>query len=145
MQALRTFLSSGKAALLLTITEVGMLLYWVFATLVFFKLISVDPALMYSDYQNEIIVAWNWSFFPIDVLFAILGLLSRYVFKATQTKQVASIVSLSLMFCAGLMAISFWIFNQSFDLFWWAINIWLMVLSSIFLINYFTADAEVPI
>ena len=38
-------------------------------------------------------------------------------------------VSLSLMFCAGLMAISFWAIRGSYDLFWWGVNLWLILLS----------------
>ena len=61
---------------LLTITETGMLLYWLFAGLVAFGLISVEPESMYPDHTNPAVVAWNWSFLPIDVLFALSGLAS---------------------------------------------------------------------
>ena len=118
----------------LTVTEIGMLAYWVFATLVVLNLITVDPALMYSDYQNPVIVAWNWSFFPIDVLFAVLGLLGRYGPFQSEQKSIISTISLALMFCAGLMAISFWVIRGTFDPFWWGINIWLMILPTIVLL-----------
>ena len=116
--------------LLLTITETGMLVYWCFATLVVFNLISVDPSMMYSDYKNPLIVSWNWSFFPLDVLFAIIGLIGRFLATQPRKKEVLSIISLSLMFCAGLMAVSFWAIRGSYDLFWWGINLWLIVLAS---------------
>ena len=64
---------------LLTFTEVGMLTYWLFAALVALKVIYVPPEYMYSDYQNPVIVIWNWSFFPIDILFATTGLVARFV------------------------------------------------------------------
>lgn len=120
---------------LLTITEIGMLAYWVFATLVVVGLITVDPAIMYSDYKNPLIVAWNWSFFPLDVLFAILGLVGRFGSLHTKAKEILSIVSLSLMFCAGLMAVAFWAIRGSFDPFWWIVNLWLMGLSVFFLVS----------
>jgi hypothetical protein len=34
------------------------------------------------------------------------------------------------MFCAGLMAISFWVINNDFEPFGWGINLWLLILST---------------
>ncbi|MDP6685229.1 MAG: DUF5360 family protein [Candidatus Marinimicrobia bacterium] len=115
---------------LLTFTEVGMILYWLFAATVVLGFINVPPEYMYSDYKNPLIVSWNWSFFPLDILFAVFGLLARFGSLKPKSKEVLSVVSLSLMFCAGLMAISFWVINHDFDIFWWAINLWLIILSS---------------
>ena len=112
-----------------------MLLYWIFATLVVLKLINVSPELMYSDYENPVIVSWNWSFFPIDILFALIGLVARYGSSSYARRQLLSAIALSLMFCAGLMAISFWLLQQSFDPLWWGVNLWLMLLSSIALMR----------
>jgi len=122
---------------LLTITEVGMTIYWVFAVIVIVGLINVPPEYMYSDYNNPIIVSWNWSFFPVDILFATLGLFSRFGKSSLYHKQMLSTVSLSLMFCAGVMAISFWIIQGEYNPFWWGINLWLVALSSwVFIGNY---------
>jgi len=122
-------LSSIKKKLL-TITEVSMALYWVFAVFVVTGFINVAPEYMYSDYKNPVIVSWNWSFFPIDILFSVLGLFSRFGKSSAYHKQMLSTVSLSLMFCAGLMAISFWLIKGEYDPFWWGINLWLVALSS---------------
>jgi len=84
---------------------------------------------MYSDYENSTVVAWNWSFFPIDVTFAISGLYGRYGNVTRDRQTILSTFSLSLMFCAGLMAISFWVVVGSFDPFWWGMNLWLMLLA----------------
>ncbi|MEH6569923.1 MAG: DUF5360 family protein [Halioglobus sp.] len=121
----------------MTATEGGMLLYWVVASLVVAGLLNVPPEYMYSDYQNPLIVAWNWSFFPLDVMFAVLGLVGRFANIDPYRKQFLSVVSLSLMFCAGLMAISFWIVNRDFDPFWWGINVWLLVLSTWALLEHY--------
>ena len=123
---------------LLTITEAGMLFYWVFAALVAFAIIYVPPQYMYSDHQNPLVVIWNWSFFPIDVLFALTGLASRFVSMSVNKAEALSVISLSLMFCAGLMAISFWMIQQTFDPFWWAVNLWLMGLSGVLLVSKLT-------
>jgi len=116
--------------LLLSFTEGGMILYWVFAILVALGVILVSPEYMYSDYENPTVVAWNWSFLPIDVTFAVTGLYGRYGKVLDSRQTLLSTFSLSLMFCAGLMAISFWAIVGSFDPFWWGINLWLMLLAS---------------
>ena len=114
---------------LLTLTEVGMLAYWLLAALMSFGFISIPPDYMYSDHQNPLVVAWNWSFFPLDFLFAVTGLVARFGNIASDRADLLSVVSLSLMFCAGLMAISFWTFQGAFDAFWWGINLWLIGLA----------------
>lgn len=114
---------------LLTFTEIGMVSYWLFATIVALGFLHVPPEYMYSDYNNPLIVSWNWSFLPLDLLFSVTGLMSRFGNFEAKNKERLSIISLSLMFCAGLMAISFWVINSDFDPFWWAINLWLMLLS----------------
>ena len=113
---------------ILVVTEISMLVYWLLAGLNDLGVISIPPEWMYSDYTNPIIVAWNWSFFPIDVLFSVTGLLALYGRFSDKTAQGLLIVSLTLMFCAGIMAISFWAIRGEFELFWWSTNIWLMVL-----------------
>ena len=120
----------NSTKLLLTITEGGMILYWIFASLVALDVILVSPETMYSDYENPTVVAWNWSFFPLDVTFSVAGLYGRYGKVSGSRQAVLSTFSLSLMFCAGLMAISFWIVVGSFDPFWWGVNLWLMLLAS---------------
>jgi len=123
----------------LTLTEIGMLAYWAFAALVVLNVIFVPPEWMYSDYNNPLIVSWNWSFFPLDVIFAISGLIARFLPMHRGRKEVLAVFSLSLMFCAGLMAIAFWVIQQTFDPFWWGVNLWLILLSSIALERKFTS------
>ncbi|PCI04472.1 MAG: hypothetical protein COB78_09190 [Hyphomicrobiales bacterium] len=59
-------------------------------------------------------------------MFAITGLAARFSGLAQDKKETLLIISLSLMFCAGLMAVSFWAIQQNFDPWWWGANIWLM-------------------
>ena len=116
-------------------TEIGMLLYWLFAGTVALGVLNVSPEYMYSDYKNPVVVSWNWSFFPLDILFALLGLCARFGNFNSTRKELLSNVSLSLMFCAGLMAVSFWVINGDYEVFWWSINLWLLILSSWVLID----------
>jgi hypothetical protein len=45
-----------------TLTEIGMLAYWVLASALVLDLISIDPSLMHFNYQN-LVVAWELVFF----------------------------------------------------------------------------------
>ena len=116
--------------ILLTITEAGMLLYWLLALLMAMGAVSIAPEYMYSDHLNPTIVAWNWSFFPIDLAFAGIGLYARYGSLSGTRQSVAAAFALALMFCAGLMAISFWALMGEFDGFWWTMNAWLILLAA---------------
>lgn len=118
---------------LLTITEVGMLLCWASALLLIMGVIYIPPEYMYSDYTNPLVVSWNWSFFPSDVIFAAVGLYARFAKLSDAKANLLSIFSLSLMFCAGLMAIAYWAIQLSFDPFWWGMNLWLMALPAFLL------------
>ena len=111
-----------------TITELAMLLYWILAGALALDLISIDPSLMYSDYENPLVVAWNWSFFPIDAAFAIIGLAARFGVQAGHLRFKLEVIAGVLMFCAGLMAVSYWTITGDFDPTWWGMNIWLIIL-----------------
>ena len=113
----------------MTATEIGMLVYWLVAAGLALGILSVPPDYMYSDYENPLVVAWNWSFFPIDVAFAILGLVSRFATLRSGLASQLALIGATLMFCAGIMAISFWIMTGEFDPLWWGLNIWLILLS----------------
>ena len=116
---------------LLTATEIGMLAYWIAAALICIGVVSVSPELMYADYRNELVMAWNWSFLPVDILFATLGLWGRFGSLDPRRRSMVSMIALTLMFCAGTMAISFWAINLQFDPAWWGANLWLMLLSGL--------------
>lgn len=113
---------------LTTATNLMMILYWCLAGALALDLVAIDPALMYSDFENPRVVAWNWSFFPIDMAFAILGLIAVFGSLSALTALKFEIVSAVLMMCAGVMAISYWLLTAEFDPSWWGVNIWLIVM-----------------
>ena len=62
------------------------------------------------------------------VLVSICGLAAVGLHRAGKAAwRGLAIVSLSLTFCAGLMAISFWAIRGDFDPTWWAVNLALMI------------------
>lgn len=120
----------GKSLRLsMLITDIGFLAYWLIV------LMGLLPSeFLYKDYDNPIMVAWNLSFIPLDLMVSITGLLSIALFrKKSNTWLPLSIVSLSLTFCAGLQAISFWAIRGDFDIWWWFPNSFLIVYPLIFL------------
>ena len=90
---------------------------------------------MYSDYENPLVIAWNWSFFPIDIAFALIGLSARFARVSGALKFKLEIIAAVLMLCAGLMAISFWIVTADFEPMWWGMNIWLVLLGALNLVR----------
>jgi len=88
---------------LLTITESGMILDWALAIAMALGILSIPRAWMYSNHNDPTVVAWNWSFLPTDVRFAVTGLTTRF---STRLPGQFAYISLTLMLCAGLMALS---------------------------------------
>ena len=102
-------------------TDLGFLLYWSAAALGIFP-----PEWLYKNYDNPIMVAWNWSFAPIDLAASTLGLYSLALARTGKPSwRTYALLSASLTFCAGLMAISFWALQKDFKLAWWLPNLYL--------------------
>ncbi|MFN5225194.1 MAG: DUF5360 family protein, partial [Bacteroidota bacterium] len=59
------------------VVDIAFILYW---TITYFHLLP--PELLYRDYTNPILVDWNWSFFPIDMLISASGLLSIQLYRS---------------------------------------------------------------
>ena len=112
-----------------------MLAYWAFAGLMALNIITVDPALMYSDHTDARVIAWNWSFFPIDIAFAGLGLTARFATLSAALRAKLEIVASTLMICAGLMALSYWAITGDFSATWWSMNLWLVGLGGVNLLR----------
>jgi hypothetical protein len=107
------------------VTDVGFLAYW---AVIFFSLLPAD--LLYKDHDKPIMVAWNWSFAPIDILASLSGLSAIWLSKRNPAlAYILLITSIIFTFCAGTMAISFWWIQGEFELIWWAPNIYLIVWS----------------
>lgn len=105
------------------VNDVGFILYWAIT------LLHIVPAeYLYNNYFDPMMVAWNWSFFPLDMLISFTGLTSIYLYKKKKPFWPRlSLISLVLTFCSGLMAISFWTLTRDFNLSFWVMNLFLMV------------------
>ena len=109
----------------LLITDVGFIVYWLITAL---NLLPVEW--LFQDYTNPLLVAWNWSFAPVDLMASLTGLWTLHLMRHQHPNwKMTATISLTMTFCAGLMAISFWALRLDYDPSWWVPNIYLMVWS----------------
>jgi len=62
-------LNRSTLRLLFWITDLGFIAYWLATAL---HLIPLEGA--FKDYADPTLLAWNWSFFPLDLLISATGL-----------------------------------------------------------------------
>ncbi|WP_433945205.1 YvaD family protein [Paenibacillus sp. SN-8-1] len=105
------------------ITDIGFIIYWIVT-----YLHVIPTSWAFKDYNNPIIIAWNWSFLPLDILISITGLSSLYLYRKQRAAwRSVALISLVLTFCSGLQAIAFWLISNDFDITWWLFNLYLMI------------------
>jgi len=108
-------------------TDILLLTYWFVTALVAIGLLSVPDAYLFKDYHDPLVVAWNWSFFPLDAIFSVLGIYAAFLFaRGDERWYGVTLVSAALTFCAGLMAVAYWAILGDFDPSWWIPNLILM-------------------
>jgi hypothetical protein len=116
---------------LFLLVDVGFILYWAITWL---NLIPSEY--LYNDYSNELLVHWNWSFFPLDMLVSTTGLRSIYLFKKANPKwRSLTLISLVLTSCSGLQAISFWVYHHDYNWGWWVPNLFLLCYPIYFIVQ----------
>lgn len=116
------------------VTDLGLIAYWSISLPLLLGFDVVPRAWLFKDYHDPIVYAWNWSFFPLDMVLSACGLLAlRRHARGDASWRPLAAFSLALTFCAGLMAISFWAIRLDFDPAWWAANLFLAVWPCFFL------------
>jgi hypothetical protein len=79
------------------------------------------------------VVAWNWSFLPLDLLISVSGLTSLWLQRRGDRRWAAlALVSLALTSSSGLMALAFWTLRRDFDVAWWLPNALLLLYPFLF-------------
>ncbi|MFD4457841.1 DUF5360 family protein [Nocardia sp. NPDC058480] len=135
-------MSLKVAKILLLITDALLMLYWVAVAVD-----AIPKESAFRDYSDPMMQAWNWSFFPLDLAAAVFGFAGVYLVRRRhRLGWVVLTIGLTLTFCAGFMAISFWAYYGDFNAIWWISNAALMVVPAIvftILVVDRTAGAEV--
>lgn len=124
------------------ITDSAFLLYWILSALVLFKVIHVPASWMYAGYDEPRVVAWNWSFLPLDLGFSLLGLAavnaSRRGFGVWRS---LALLSLAFTIAAGGMAVGYWVILGEFEPSWFFANLLLVIWPMGFLPNLIRKSA----
>ncbi len=116
-------LKMNQLKIFFLIVDLGFIAYWLI-TLAHL----IPEEYLFNDYKNEIIMAWNWSFFPLDIFISITGLSSLYYHKKQNSKwERLALISLVLTFCSGLQAIAFWVIRSDYNISFWILNLFLMI------------------
>jgi hypothetical protein len=123
-----------RLALALSATDLLFLAYWAAASASQFGLIAIPAAWLYAGYDQPRVVAWNWSFLPLDVAFSATGLAAvAAARRGDPLWRPLCLVSLTLTIVAGLMAVSYWTLLGEFDPSWFLPNLALVVWPLFFL------------
>ncbi len=89
---------------------------------------TISDAGLYAEADNPRVVAWNWSFFPLDIAFSVTGILAiRYAGLQHSAWRPWALISLVLTMVAGTMAVGCWTLLQEFDWLWFLPNLALML------------------
>jgi hypothetical protein len=118
---------SRSLRLVMATTDIGFILYWAVSGVLALGWLSLPADWLYSDYSEPMMLTWNWSFAPLDLLASVTGLWALARARRGRPWASLGLISATLTFCAGFMAISFWAIGQDFDLTWWLPNLFLMV------------------
>lgn len=125
---------SRALALCLGVTDIGFLLYWAVAALMAAGLVAIPPEAMYADYGNPRVSAWNWSFFPLDVIFSVVGLAAVRASRREDLRwRPLALISLVLTMTAGGMAVAYWLILGEFNAPWFFANLVLLLWPLLFL------------
>lgn len=106
-----------KRKLVMATTDVAFAIYWVFAAV---GLVTVGG--------SAHIVAWSWSFLPLDALASAAGLAWAIMPKNHPASMPVLAAALALTHAAGLLAISHFALTGPWDVTWWLVKLWLMLM-----------------
>jgi len=112
--------------------------YWLITAL------GVIPAVyLFKDYHDPVLVAWNWSFLPLDLFISATGLSSLWLHRVGDPRwRMAALLSLALTFYSGLQAIAFWVIRGDVDLTWWVTNGYLLIYPLFFIPRLITPEIK---
>jgi hypothetical protein len=104
-------------------TDIGFIVYW---TLIITRALPAE--VMFEDYDDPQVSAWNWSFFPLDIAASVTGLAAVRALRRHAPAAVPGLaLSLALTATAGGMAVAYWAQLGQFDPAWMLPNLALLL------------------
>jgi len=132
-------------AVAITLTDVAFILYWVLAALSQAGILHIPPEWMYANYERPDVIAWNWSFLPMDLAFSFFGLKAVAASRRGEPLwRPHAIISLTLTMAAGGMAVSYWAILREFDPSWFLANLALVIWPLFFMPRLVLEAATTP-
>lgn len=121
-------------AISFTITDVMFLLYWSLSGLGQAGILHIPRDWMYAHYDQAQVIAWNWSFLPVDLAFSVLGLSAvAAARRGAPVWRPLALLSLAFTMAAGGMAVSYWAILGEFEPAWFLPNLALVIWPIFFL------------
>ena len=118
----------------LAVTDLAFLAYWAVTGLSALGVITLPAWLLFAGYHEPRVVAWNWSFLPLDVAFSVSGLAAVSAARAGRPVwRPLALISLLLTMVAGGMAVAYWSILGEFDPAWFLPNLVLLLWPAPFL------------
>lgn len=106
----------------MVVADAGFLAYWLLA-----GLRLVPAQVMFAEYADPRVVAWNWSFLPLDLSASLTGLAAARALRRGSPAGTALLaVSLALTATAGGLAVTYWVLRGQLDPWWLAPNLALL-------------------
>jgi hypothetical protein len=113
---------STSLRVFLWVVDVGLLLYWLVTG---FHLLPASW--LYAHHDEPVLVAWNFSFLPLDLVVSGTGLTAVVLWRRGRPAWSRfALVSLAFTSASGLNAVAFWALRGEFELGWWLPNLVLM-------------------
>ncbi|MDB4977139.1 MAG: hypothetical protein JWN48_5480 [Myxococcaceae bacterium] len=131
---------SRSLRMFLLIVDVQFIVYWVASAL------HLVPAeWLYAHHDDPVMVAWNWSFLPLDFLVSASGLGALVVARNQDARwPLLALMSLALTSASGLNAVAFWALRGDFDLTWWTPNVLLLLCPWLFMRSLWQQQDGLP-
>ena len=109
-------------------TDSLFLAYWSLSALIQAHVIAVPSGWMYEGFNQPRVVAWNWSFLPLDLAFSLLGFAAvAYGRRGDPTWRPLALLSLAFTMAAGGMAVGYWLILGDIEPSWLIPNLLLVV------------------
>ena len=114
--------------LALAVTDLLFLAYWIASGLHALGVLAIPSDLLYAHADDPRVVAWNWSFLPLDLAFSVTGLSAvRLARRDAPLWRPLALISLALTMVAGGMAVGYWTLLGEFDPAWYLPNLVLLL------------------